>query len=206
MSCVAAPDTTYDKITAVDRAIKQCMIIHPKETQVEKNMTNSFEHEVSERLSQHLHSIFILTLPSFCHWTQKQYWSTILSKVQLNSPLLMQWSILCRKPKKKFKDCHFLVQKYHIACIDCMYRYYTYKGNRMLSTFFLTISVYIEMQVHFFGTMLTQIAESFQLEEEVVDLPKPIVQWFESNLDNFDLSDAGLEYPALYLLRTLPLC
>ena len=64
----------------------------------------------------------------------------------------------------------------------------------MLSTFFPTISVYIEMQVHFFGTMLTQIAESFQFEEEVVDLPKPIVQWFESNLDNFDLSDAGLEY------------
>ena len=72
----------------------------------------------------------------------------------------------------------------------------------MSSTFFPTISVYIETQVHFFGTMLTQIADSFQLEEEVVDLPKSIVQWFKSNLDNFDLSDAGLENIQLFVENT----
>ena len=53
--------------------------------------------------------------------------------------------------------------------------------------------------------MLTQIADSFQLEEEVVDLPKPIVQWFKSNLDNFDLSDAGLENVQLFVENTSPL-
>ena len=51
---------------------------------------------------------------------------------------------IVQETKKKFKDCHFLAQKYHIACIDCMFRYYAYKGNRMSSTFFPTISVYIE--------------------------------------------------------------
>ena len=75
----------------------------------------------------------------------------------------------------------------------------------MSSTFFTTISVYIQTQVHFFSTMLTQIADSFQLEEEVVDLPKPTVQWFKSNLDNFDLSDAGLENVQLFVENTSPL-
>ena len=70
----------------------------------------------------------------------------------------------------------------------------------MSSTFFPTISVYIETQVHFFGIMLTQIADSFQLEEKIVDLLKPIVQWFKSKLDNFDLSDAGLENVQLFVV------
>ena len=39
--------------------------------------------------------------------------------------------------------------------------------------------------------MLTQIADSFLMEQEVIDLPKPIVAWFQSNLDNFDLSESG---------------
>ena len=63
----------------------------------------------------------------------------------------------------------------------------------MSSTFFPVISVYIETHVHFFGTMLTQIADSFQVEQEVIDLPKPIVQWFKANLDNFDVFESGLE-------------
>ena len=75
----------------------------------------------------------------------------------------------------------------------------------MSSTFFPAISVYIETQVHFFGTTLTQIADSFQLEEEVEYLPKAIVQWFKSNLDNFDLSDAGLENAQLFVENTSPL-
>ena len=52
--------------------------------------------------------------------------------------------------------------------------------------------------------MLTEIADSFQLEEEVVDLTNPIVQWFKSNLDNFDLSDTGLENLQLFVENTSP--
>ena len=61
--------------------------------------------------------------------------------------------------------------------------------------------MYIETHVHSF----VQIADSFQLEEEVVDLLKPIVQWFKSNLDNFDLSDAGLENVKRCVENTSPL-
>ena len=75
----------------------------------------------------------------------------------------------------------------------------------MSSTFFPVISVYIETHVHFFGTMLTQIADSFQVEQEVIDLPKPIVQWFKANLDNFDVSDSGLENVQLFVETTSPL-
>ena len=81
---------------------------------------------------------------------------------------------IVQETKKKFKDCAFLAQKYQIACIDCMFRYYAYKAYCMSSTFFPTISVHIETHVHFFGTMLTQIADSFQLEQDVIDLPKHI--------------------------------
>ena len=49
VSCAAAPDTIYDKITADDRAIEQYTIMHPKERQVEKNIKNFFEHEVGEK-------------------------------------------------------------------------------------------------------------------------------------------------------------
>ena len=54
---------------------------------------------------------------------------------------------IVQETKKKFKDCDFLAQKYHFACVDCMYRYYALKGNKMLCTFFPTISLYIETQV-----------------------------------------------------------
>ena len=53
--------------------------------------------------------------------------------------------------------------------------------------------------------MLTQIADSFQVEQEVIDLPKPIVQWFNANLDNFDVSDSGLENVQLFVETTSPL-
>ena len=112
---------------------------------------------------------------------------------------------IVQETKKKFKDCDFLAQRYHIACINTMCRYYAYKGNRMLSTFFPVISVYIETQVHFFGTMLNQIADSFQVEQEVIDLPKPIVQWFKANLDNFDVFERGLENIQLFVETTSPL-
>ena len=39
----------------------------------------------------------------------------------------------------------------------------------------------------------------------MVDLPKSIVQWFKSNLDNFDLSNAGLENIQLFVENTSPL-
>ena len=112
---------------------------------------------------------------------------------------------IVQETKKKFKDCAFLAQKYHIACIDSMFRYFAYKGYRMSSTFLPTISVYIEMHVHFFGTMPTQIADSFQMNQNVMDLPKPIVAWFESKLDNLDLSKSGLENVQVFVENTAPL-
>ena len=50
--------------------------------------------------------------------------------------------------------------------------------------------------------MLTQIADSFLMEQEVIDLPKPIVAWFQSNLDNFDLSESGLENVQVFVENT----
>ena len=35
------------------------------------------------------------------------------------------------------------------------------------------------------------------MEQEVIDLPKPIVQWFKANLDNFDVSESGTVLPRL---------
>ena len=39
----------------------------------------------------------------------------------------------------------------------------------------------------------------------MVDLPKPIVKWFKSNLENFDLLDTGLENGQLFVEDTCPL-
>jgi len=50
VSCAAAPDTIYDKITAVDRAIEQYTLMHPKERQVETKIKKKFEHEVGEKI------------------------------------------------------------------------------------------------------------------------------------------------------------
>ena len=69
---------------------------------------------------------------------------------------------IVQETKKKFKDCHFLAQNFHIQIL-------------------------------------------YQLEEKVVDLPKPIVKWFKSNLDNFDLLDTGLENVQLFVEDTCPL-
>ena len=53
--------------------------------------------------------------------------------------------------------------------------------------------------------MLFQIADSFQIDQDVIDLPKPFVAWFKSNLDNFDLSDSGLENMLVFVENTSPL-
>ena len=53
--------------------------------------------------------------------------------------------------------------------------------------------------------MLTQIADSFQVDQEVIKLPNAIVQWFKTNLDNFNLSDAGLEIGQQLVETTSPL-
>ena len=49
MSCAAAPDTIFDKITAVDRAIEQFTIMFPKQKQTETKIKNFFEEEVGEK-------------------------------------------------------------------------------------------------------------------------------------------------------------
>jgi len=205
VSCAAAPDTIYDKIRAVDRAIEQYTLMNPKERQVETKIKNFFEHEVGEKTisaaSFNLYFNLAKLLSPKSKAVLKQ--NTEQSAGEFLTTDAMKHIV--QETKKKFKDCEFLAQKYHIACIDSMFRYYAYKGTRMSSTFFPTISVYIETQVHFFGTMLTQIADSFQLEEEVVDLPNPILQWFKTNLDNFDVSDAGLENVQLFVENTSPL-
>ena len=48
-TCAAAPDTIYDKIYAVDRAIAQFDILFPKLKQVEKKVKLFFETEVGEK-------------------------------------------------------------------------------------------------------------------------------------------------------------
>ena len=49
VSCAAAPDTIFDKITAVDRAIEQFTIMFPKQKQTETKIKNFFEEEVGEK-------------------------------------------------------------------------------------------------------------------------------------------------------------
>ena len=49
VSCAAAPDTIYDKICAVDRAIEQFDVVFPKLNQVEKKVKLFFETEVGEK-------------------------------------------------------------------------------------------------------------------------------------------------------------
>ena len=43
------------------------------------------------------------------------------------------------------------------------------------------------------------------VEQEVIDLPKPIVQWVKANLDNFDDSKSGLKNVQLFVETTSPL-
>ena len=49
VSCAAAPDTIFDKITAVDHAIERFTIMYPKEKQTETKIKNFFEDEVGEK-------------------------------------------------------------------------------------------------------------------------------------------------------------
>ena len=49
VSRAAAPDTINDKISAVDRAIKQHFVMFPKQKKVEKNIKKKIEHEVGEK-------------------------------------------------------------------------------------------------------------------------------------------------------------
>ena len=78
-----------------------------------------------------------------------------------------------------------MAQKYHIACIDCMFRY-------------------IEAHVFFYSSVLTQVADSFQVWEEEVELPTGIFNWFKTNLDNSDVSNGGLDNVEICLDSTAP--
>ena len=98
-----------------------------------------------------------------------------------------------------------MAQKYHVPCIDCMYRYYVLHASRMFSTFFPRLSAYIAAHVFFYGSVLTQVADSFQVREDEVELPSGTCNWFKTYLDNFDMSDGGLENVEIFLDSTAPL-
>ena len=65
--------------------------------------------------------------------------------------------------KKNFKDNQFMAQKYHVACIACMYRYYVLHASRMSSTFSPRPAAYVATHVFLYGSVLTQVADSFQV-------------------------------------------
>ena len=86
-----------------------------------------------------------------------------------------------------------------------MYRYYVLHASRMSSTFFPRLSAYVVAHVIFYGSVLTQVADSFQMREDDIELPGSICNWFKIYLDNFDVSDGGLENVEIFLDSTAPL-
>ena len=78
-------------------------------------------------------------------------------------------------------------------------------ASRMSSTFFPRLSVYVAAHVFFYGPVLTQVADSFQVPEDEIELPASICNWFETYLDNFDMSDGRLENVEIFLESTAPL-
>ena len=205
VSCAAAPDTIYDKICAVDRAIEQFDVVFPKMNQVEKKVKLFFETEVGEKT---------ISAASFnLYFNLAKLLSTVSKDVlrrnteQCSGEFLNTDSMkyIVSETKKNFKDNLFMAQKYHVACIDCMYRYYVLHASRMSSTFFPRLSAYVVAHVIFYGSVLTQVADSFQMREDDIELPGSICNWFKTYLDNFDVSDGGLENVEIFLDSTAPL-
>ena len=62
---------------------------------------------------------------------------------------------------------------------NCMFRYYVLHGSRMSRTFSPNLSTYVEAHVFFYSSVLTQVADSFQVREDEVDLPSGIFNWFK---------------------------
>ena len=149
VSCAAAPDTIYDKICAVDWAIEQFDVVFPKMNQVEKKVKLFFETEVGEKT---------ISAASFnLYFNLAKLLSTVSKDVlrrnteQCSGEFLNTDSMkyIVSETKKNFKENLFMAQKYHVACIDCMYRYYVLHASRMSSTFFPRLSAYVVAHVIF---------------------------------------------------------
>ena len=205
VSCAAAPDTIYDKICAVDRAIEQFDVVFPKLNQVEKKVKLFFETEVGEKTISAASFNLYFNLAKLLSSESKDVLRR--NTEQCSGEFLNTDSMkyIVSETKKIFKDSHFMAQKYHVACIDCMYRYYVLHASRMSSTFFPRLSAYVVAHVIFYGSVLTQVADSFQLREDEIELPTGICNWFKTYLDNFDVSDGGLENVEIFLDSTAPL-
>ena len=122
VSCAAAPDTIYNKITAVDRAIEQYTIMYPKERQVEKNIKNFFEHEVGEKTISAASFNLYFNLAKLLSPESK---AVLKHKSEQSAGEFLTTDAMkhiVQETKKNFKDCYFLAQKYHIAYIDYIYR------------------------------------------------------------------------------------
>ena len=78
-------------------------------------------------------------------------------------------------------------------------------ASHMPSTFSPRLSAYVAAHVFFYGSVLTQVADSFQVQEDEVELPSGICNWFKTYLDNFDMSDGGLENVEIFLDSKAPL-
>ena len=134
MSC-AAPDTIYDKICAVDRAIEQFDVLFPKLNQVEKKVKLFFETEVGEKTISAASFNLYFNLAKLLSSESKDVLRR--NTEQCSGEFLNTDSMkhIVSETKKNFKDNQLMSQKYHVACIDCMYRYYVLHASRMSSTF-----------------------------------------------------------------------
>ena len=108
VSCAAAPDTIYDKIRAVDRAIEQYTLMHPKERQVETKIKKNFEHEVGEKTISTASFNLYYNLAKLLSPESKAILkhNTEQSAGEFLTTDAMKHIV--QETKKKFKDCDFL--------------------------------------------------------------------------------------------------
>ena len=145
--------------------------MYPKEKQIEKNIKNIFEHEVGEKP---------INAASFNLYYNpgKSFWQ------------LTQWSTLCKKPNRSSRTLVFGTE-----IPVCLYWLHVHVNNhgscmQVPSSFFPHVSIFIETHVHFYSTVLTQIADSFQVPEDEVELPVSICNQLKTNLDEFSTADS----------------